>query len=214
MRKLIQVAAIACATLASPAGADGFALGGKAGTLGLGIEATTGLSERWNLRAGINHYSFKYDETASDVRYDIELDLRSTALLLDWHPFNGIFRFNIGIVHNKNQADLTATPTANQTIGGTTYTPGQIGTLNGNVSFKKTAPYAGVGWGKAVSKRGGVSFNAEVGALFQGAPEVTLTSSSGTVSQADLRREEQEIENDLDDLKIYPVLSVGLSYQF
>lgn len=200
--------------VAGNAGADGFALGAKAGTLGLGLEGTTRLSENFNLRGGINAYSFSFDETVNNVRYNTDLDLKSGALLLDWHPFSGTFRFSAGLLYNKNEANLTTTPTSNVIIGGTTYTPSQVGTLTGNAKFKKNAPYLGLGWGNAVSKGSPFGFTAEIGALFQGSPDVTLRSSNPSVSQADLRREEQDIENKLDNFKVYPVVSIGFSYRF
>jgi len=212
-RSLILFGIVACAAVAPTATADGFGLGVKAGTLGLGVEATVGLTGRLNLRAGFNSYTYHYDETAGDVRYDADLELRSTAAIVDWHPFAGTFRLSAGLLSNKNGANLTATPTSNQTIGGVVYTPSQIGTLNGTVSFKKTAPYLGLGFGNAAAKSKGLGFSTELGVLFQGKPDARLTST-GSVSQADLRAEEQKIENDLDSFKTYPVLGVGLSYQF
>lgn len=216
-RILIGIGAGACAVVMGAAHAAGFALGAKAGTLGLGVEATAGLSERVNLRFGVNNYTYSFDETTSGIRYDADLKLQSGALLLDWHPFGGVFRLSAGYMRNKNALDLKATPTQNQTIGDQEYTPAQIGTLVGNVKFKKSAPYAGIGWGNAANGRG-LGFSAEVGAIFQGAPEVTLRGDGGLAGdpafEADLRREEQEAEDDLEDFKIYPVVSFGLSYRF
>ncbi len=210
---LVRSLALSGLLVAGTAAADGFGLGVKAGTLGLGVEGTFGLSQRVNLRVGVNDYSYSMDETASGIRYDAELDLSSGALLLDWHPFAGTFRLSAGLMHNKNALHLKATPTTNQTIGGNTYTPAQIGTLTGDVTFKKSAPYAGIGWGNAASPgRFGLSF--EIGALFQGKPDVTLRASSGLVSQVDLGAEEQQAEADLADFDVYPVISLGLSFRF
>lgn len=173
-----------------------------------------GLSERINLRLGINSYTYSYDDTIDDVRYDIDLELKSGALILDWHPFAGGFRLSAGMLSNKNGVDLKATPTANVTIGGNTYPAAAVGTLDGDVSFKKSAPYVGLGWGNAVVGNTGLGFSVEIGALFQGSPDVKLSSSNGLVSQADLNQEAREIEDDLKNLKVYPVISVGLSYTF
>jgi hypothetical protein len=211
--KLIRWLALSGVLIAGSAAADGFGLGVKAGTLGLGVEGTFGLSERVNLRAGINHYSLSRDETASDIHYDGDLDLQSGAVLLDWHPFAGTFRLSAGLMYNKNSLNLTAAPTSPQQIGGTTYTPAQIGTLTGDVTFKKSAPYAGLGWGNA-ARHGRLGFSFELGALFQGSPKVSLSASGGAVSQADLASEAQQAEADLKDFKIYPVISFGLSFRF
>lgn len=215
MNTHVRLIALASLLLvAGNTGAEGFALGAKAGTLGLGLEGTTRLSENFNLRGGINSYSLSFNETTDSVRYDVDLDLKSGSLLLDWHPFTGTFRLSAGLLYNKNEANLTATPTSTVTIGGTPYPAGTAGTLTGEVKFKKSAPYLGIGWGNAVSKSSPFGFTAEVGALFQGSPAVTLRSSNPSVNPADLQREEQDIENKLDSLKVYPVLSIGFSYRF
>ena len=214
VKKLIYPLALAGLLAAGTAAADGFALGAKAGTLGLGLEGTKGLTDKFNLRLGLNSYSYEFDEDASGIRYDAEFDLKSTAAIIDWHPFSGSFRLSAGFVHNKNQVTLTARPSGNVTIGNTVYSPAAAGTISGDVKFKSGAPYAGIGFGNAVSK--GVPFGVtfEVGVLFQGSPDVSLRSNSPLVSESDLRREEQEAEADLEDFKTYPVISLGISYRF
>lgn len=211
--KFIRWIALSGLLVAGTAAADGFGLGVKAGTLGLGVEGTFGLSPRVNLRAGLNNYSLSTNEDASGIHYNADLDLQSGALLLDWHPFAGTFRLSAGLIYNKNAVHLTATPTSNQDIGGTTYTPAQIGTLSGDVTFKKSAPYAGIGWGNA-ARHGHFGFSFEVGALFQGSPKVSLSASSGAVAQIDLQSEAQQAEADLSDFKTYPVVALGLSFRF
>lgn len=198
---------------AGPAAAEGFALGVKAGTLGAGVEVTYGLSPRFNLRFGVNSYSYDYEETTSGIRYDAELDLGSGALLLDWHPFAGVFRVSLGYMRNDNVLNLTATPQDDQEIGGRSYRPDQIGTLTGEMTFEKNVPYVGIGWGNAARGKGlGLSF--ELGAMFQDSPQVALNASNPNVRRADLDQEEREIEQDLEEFKVYPVVSFGLSYHF
>lgn len=197
--------------VAAPAAVAEVGLGIKAGTLGVGVEGTFALAGGLNLRAGVNNYTYGYSDSASDINYDIDLELESYALLLDWHPFSGTFKLTAGLLSNKNHVVMRATPAGPVTIGGNTQ---NAGTLRGEVNFKKTAPYAGLGWGNAAGKTRGFGFSAELGVLFQGAPDVTLTSSNPAVPQSDLDAEAREIENDLDDLKAYPVISFGFSYQF
>lgn len=211
--KFLRWFALTGLLVAGSAGADGFGLGVKAGTLGLGVEGTFGLSERLNLRLGINSYSLSDDQTASGIHYNGKLDLQSGAMLLDWHPFAGTFRLSAGVMFNNNALRLTATPTSPQDIGGTTYTPAQIGTLSGDVTFKKNVPYAGLGWGNA-ARHGRLGFNFEIGALFQGSPKVSLTASGGAVSQSDLASEAQSAEADLGSFKVYPVIALGFSFRF
>jgi hypothetical protein len=214
--KRILFSATLLAGLALPlcANAEGFGLGVRAGTLGAGVEGTIGLSERINLRLGANNYTYSFDDTYDDVRYDADLELKNAALILDWHPFAGGFRLSAGILSNDNGADLEGTPTGVVSIGDNDYPAAAVGTLNGKVSFKSSAPYVGLGWGNAVAKNKGFGVNFEIGALFQGSPDVELSSTSGLVPQTDLDQEAQEIEDDLKNLEVYPVVSFGVSYGF
>jgi hypothetical protein len=211
-RKLIRLLALSSLLVAGNTFAEGFALGAKAGTLGLGVEGTFGLFDHLNLRAGINSYSRSFDQDASGITYKADFDLKTGAVIFDFHPFAGTFRLSAGLIYNNNGLHLSATPTNNVTIGNTTYTPAQAGTITGDVSFKKTAPYIGLGWGNAVKKGSPFGFTAEIGAMLQGSPNVRLSSNSPFVSQNDLRQEEQQADSDLNT--VYPVISLGFSYRF
>jgi hypothetical protein len=142
-----------------------------------------------------------------------DIDLSNVSLLLDWHAFDGAFRFSGGIMSNNSKAKGTA-PEANYDIGGGSYTVG----LETEVEFKnKPAPYLGIGWGNAVGKDKRWVFSADLGVLFQGSPDVTLTptgSGASGVNPDDIAREEARIEDDLSKFQYYPVATVGISYHF
>ncbi|GMR18789.1 MAG: hypothetical protein BMS9Abin33_1232 [Gammaproteobacteria bacterium] len=192
------------------------AVGARAGTLGLGAELTIPLISRINARLGINSYSYDYTTSESGIDYDGELDLSTTSLILDWHPFNGRFRISAGYVNNNNEISLKATPTTSQVIGDNPipYTPAQIGTLTADVGFKKNVPYVGIGWGNAVSKNKRIGLNFDIGVLLQDSPEVTLNASSGAVNLLDLAAEEAQLESDISEFDAYPVISFGISFRF
>lgn len=65
--------------VAAPAAVAEVGLGVKAGTLGVGIEGTFALAGGLNLRAGVNNYTYGYSDSASDINYDIDLELKSYA---------------------------------------------------------------------------------------------------------------------------------------
>ena len=110
---------------------------------------------------------------------------------------------------------LTAETAANYDIGGTTYTPADIGTLSGVVGFDDLVPYLGTGWGNAVEEGQGLTFSFDLGVVFQGSPDVTLSTTSTVAGlDTDLRTEEQQLEQDLDDFDVYPVVSLGMAWQF
>lgn len=191
----------------------------KAGTLGLGLELTTDLTENLNLRAGFNNYTYSYSSVESDIDYNLDLDLRSISLLADWHVFSGNFRISAGMMSNSNELFGTGRPTGGTyEIGNETYTAEQVGTLSMGMDFNSTAPYVGIGFGNAVGTNGRWRISTDVGVLFQGSPRARL-SADGSFSdepefQAELRREEASLQEDIDSFEYYPVISIGLSYRF
>lgn len=201
----------------SIAKAEGVGIGVKGGTLGAGVEATVSLVSNLNLRLGANRFTYNFEDTLDDIRYESEFDLNSQSLMLDWHPFGGSFRISAGAFRNRNEFNITGTP-ADATIGGTPRSQSEIGTLSGNISFNPTASYVGIGWGNAVGRNKRFGFTVDLGVLRQDSPDVTL-SSTGTLAsdpgfQADLRQEEANIEADIEDFELYPVISFGFSFQF
>ncbi|MBI2440687.1 MAG: hypothetical protein HYV35_04870 [Lentisphaerae bacterium] len=194
-------------------------LAAKLGTLGPGLEATIGIIEWLNLRAGANYFRLRHGGAVSDVDYNFDIKLAAAPLLADWHPFANEFRVSGGLIYNRNQVDLGATPNKNTKIGGIDFTPEQIGELSGSAQFKHFAPYFGLGYGNAVldaEKTWGFVF--DIGIIWQGSPEVELSANGGMadnpIFQTALAQEESDIQDDADVFRIYPVIAFGISYQF
>ncbi|MGO8760027.1 MAG: hypothetical protein ACLQG3_18065 [Terracidiphilus sp.] len=113
-------------------------------------------------------------------------------------------------------------------------------TLNANLGLNthQQAFTMTTGWGNMISRRGGhLSFPVEIGAIFTGVPTIGLTitgygctSSSddvnsgavgtcvnmatNTTAQSNLNAQIAKYKNDLDPLKVYPVFSFGVAYNF
>ncbi len=193
-----------------------FAAGVNVGTQGAGVALTVGLSDRFNASLGYSRFSTTDNFDKDGVNYDVDLELEGTTLALDWHPFGGIFRLTGGIIRNGNEVTGVAQLTGNVTIGPTTYTPAQVGTLNADISFDDIAGYLGVGWGNAVASNKGLTFSADLGVMFTGAPTVELTQVGGvvTIPESDLTAEEQALQSDIDEFVYYPIVRLGMSYHF
>jgi hypothetical protein len=205
-------------TLGAAAYAEGMGIGVKVGTLGLGADVTVGLGEQVNARVGVNYLTYDYDGEESDVDYELELDMFSLSALLDWHPGGGLFRFSGGVFYNNNEISGDGTVTETTEIGDIEFSPAQIGTLSATVEFDDFAPYIGLGWGNAASKTGSVGFSCDFGILFQGKPELDLTSD-GTLKdnpffKAELAKEEDEVQDELDWFQYYPVIALGINIWF
>ena len=155
----------------------GLAISGKAGTLGLGGELTTRITSNINARVGINALDLNFEAEPEEVEYDVGLDLLSFSALLDWHIFNDAFRISGGVLVNENELSLDASPTTSVKLGGTEYTPAQIGTLSGGIDFDDIAPYVGIGWGNALDSNKRWGFTCDFGVAYTRSPHVALSAS-------------------------------------
>lgn len=190
-------------------------IGLQVSTLGLGIEAQMpigGLA----LRGGGNYLALSPERTIEGIRYDADIELKSIGALVDWYPGLGGLRLSGGVRLNGNSIDLAASPGQSVTIGGTTYSPAQVGQLSGAVDFNRFAPYLGIGWQGAVAD-GRMLIGLDFGALYQGRPDVRLSAGGAAANPAlaaDLAREAADIENDLGAFRFFPVISLTFTYRF
>ena len=193
---------------------------GKVGTTGLGGDVTVPLVSNWlNLRSGYNFGELRPSTTQAGIKYKGDMHLESVPILLDLHPFHGGFRITGGVFYNKNEMDLSSLVDANSVgLGGVP--PGTNVALNANVGWSEEfAPYLGIGWGNAADDNTldlpiALGFSLDIGAFYQGSPNVILTERTGTVSAADLAIEAAQIEEDLSSFKFYPVVTVGIHIRF
>lgn len=210
--RLCVPVALLLALAAAPAAADSFALGARAGTMGLGAEGVWRATDRFSLRAGYHAFNYSTTFEESDVDYDGELRLRNAAVFVDWHPFAGRFRLSAGGVHSGNE--LTGNAAGELEVGDNTYE----GTLDARIDWRDVTPYLGLGFGSPFAG-GRWSLNAELGVMFVGKPDVALDGSVSNplfepMFRQDLERERENLREDLSDFRYYPVATVGLSYRF
>lgn len=210
-------AVIAALSLANPAAgrAQDLGVAGHMGSLGLGADVAMLVHPNLGLRAGGNFFPFDINFTASDVDYSLDLPSPQFTLLADLYP-TGSFRLSAGILISSNNFELTGQLDGPVNIGGTTYTPAEIGNLTGTIERREMSPYVGIGFGNPVVSR--VGFFMDLGVAFHGKPKASATAD-GPISalpgfQADLDREIQDIQDGVESITVYPVLSVGISIGF
>ncbi|MGF1545792.1 MAG: hypothetical protein ACFCUG_00530 [Thiotrichales bacterium] len=202
----------------APVLANDFAIGAGAGTLGMALQAKFPLSDTLGVRANLNRFSQSVDNDFGEISYAGDIELNTLGVLTDWHPFRGGFRLSGGFMINNNSINGTGTPNPGESfrIGDTDYGNLDIA-ANAKVSFSKFSPYLGLGFDTIKPGRRGLSFTADLGVMFQGTPDLDFAvvgADAAQVDQNDIRREIVDIESDLADFKLWPVLSLGLIYQF
>lgn len=211
--------------------AGNLGIAAKASTLGLGLEADYIISDTLSVRVQVNQYD--YDDTFDEdgIEYEGALELSSVGALVDWHPFGGGFRISAGGFNVDNEISGVGSGVGTYQIGDEEYTVDVGDTLQ--VTSTMTLgdgfkPYLGIGWGHSPANTGGLLLSFDVGILFQGSPEVDLDArgtaedpfgnpvdfSTDPTVQAEVRKEERNLEDDLKEFDLYPVVSIGIGWRF
>lgn len=195
------------------------AIGLRVGSPGYGIELSKLLTPHVGARVGGNYFKLSKSRTQSDIRYDATLKLQGVTALIDLFPSpRGSFHLTGGIMTNPAKVTGTGVPDAGGTftINGDSYTAAQVGTLNAEVKFPNSSPYAGFGFGTPARDGGALGFTFDLGAAI-GKPKVALTATgaaSDPTLAADLKAQQDKTEKDVQKLKVFPVLQLGLAYRF
>jgi hypothetical protein len=189
----------------------------RVGTLGIGVDVAKSLTPQFNGRLGFNFGNVGFNRTDSGIDYNSQLNLSSVQLFGDYYPINSSsFRITGGLVAQNNRFSVTGKPSGSgtYTIDGTQYAASSVGTISGEYKYGNSiAPYVGIGIGKPSNE--GFGFNADLGVMFTGSPQVTLNASNPAFNNnTALNNQARQTENDLRGFSVYPVLSIGLSYGF
>ena len=198
---------------ATPVAAQGVGLGSRVGTLGLGGELAIGLTESLAVRGGIGLSPLEPGVTFHDV--DVSLKLPTVFNVgLDLY-LNSAVRVGGGIMFRSGHPEVKGTFAAAQDIGGTTFTPQEIGTLTGVIESSGSAPYVLIGFGRHTAE--GVGLFLDVGVAFMGDPAVRLGARDGELSSdvgplmSALQQEAADFEADMRGyLRFWPILSLGI----
>ena len=209
----------------------GIAVG--AGTLGAGIQIATGIARHTNLRAGFNYFTWDLSGTDNHngLSYNGHLRLASGEVLIDqnlagpFHISGGALLYDgfqgTGSVHVPGGQTLT--------LNSVTYVSSAadpiIGT--GAITVRKVAPEVLFGFGNLLprSKRH-FTVNLDLGAAFQGAPQVALNLAGSTCVggfcstiagnpsvQSNVTAEQGKISHTLKPFQFYPILRLTFGYK-
>ncbi len=205
MRNKLIALATGIVMLGMGTSAHAIGVGAKIGTLGIGAELGLTLSDHFTTRLALNKYKYNDNQTIDGIDYNADLDLKSTALFLDWSPFtNGSLHLTVGYVNNDSQLKGTAVAN-NYPIGGGTYST----TVDATVDLG-SGPYLGIGYGNV--SNAGIGFTFELGILKSGAPKVHLSAPGAPDNE--VATEEQRMQDELNKYDVYPVVSAGISIGF
>ena len=219
---------------------SGIAVGVKFGLAGIGFDVATPLIHQWlNLRGGASFLSYTPSTITTDnVNINGTIKFQNAAAMVDVFPFHGRIRLSGGMtIYNNTGLTATLAVPAGQSIdfGGTTYysepynaTTNILGPIQGTGVFtfggNKIVPRATIGTGNMLPKKGHFTFESEIGFQYFSAPTVVYNIQGGgcttnsvascyPIDPTKVVAEQVKLQNDLYDLRFFPILSVGLSYK-
>lgn len=214
-------------------------IGVHVGFNGVGFDLATPVASRFNLRTGMDFFSYSDNFTDQGANVALHLQLRSAHANLDWFPFGNWFRVSPMVVFANNndvRATVLVPPGSVITLNGSDYISDPADPLrgSGSVDFRKVAPGLTVGVGNLVprSRKRHLSFPAELGFYYVGQPALkvaftgsacnpSLPPSTGCHSVDSDQSFQQSLtafiarnNHNLSYASFFPVLSVGVGYAF
>lgn len=212
-------------------------VGMRLGTTGVGVEYSHRAGEHLDLRGGYWFGALSRNQTEDGVDYEATTSAKSVALVADYRPFAGVFRISAGVYSRAPVIELYAKGRDDYELGNSRYTGDLV--LDGEVEWDGLAPYLGLGWG-GMTTGTGWALSLDVGVLLLGDTGADLDVSGRACDssllacdpngltgfdvqgstpqaqefQASVDAEERRIEEDGDDIGVWPVLMFGLHYRF
>lgn len=235
-----EIAPVPQAEITTEQKKSGWAIVPEISTLGLGGHVVKRITPNLNAKLGVNNFGRDINVNETEYDYKGNLNLFNVSTLVDYQPFKNVgLRLSSGLVFGNNNIQGTADVServANEL--GTVEIGGQdidirdlnienLASIDTDIEINEgVSPYLGIGGGNAVKPGKGFGFWWDLGVVFSGSPNAEVTSNFSTDIPAELREEvvaaadealkdeEKDLNEALDIMGIYPVLSFGLSYQF
>jgi len=187
---------------------------GGVGTTGGEIGVAQALSESIGARFEGNALSYRTQFTTNGIDYDVRLKSQNLALYLDGFIVGGLRVTGGALVGDRKFHGTAKGLGGTVKINGVSYPVSPGDALDFDAVFPRVTPYLGLGYGHRAGT--GLQIYGDIGVAY-GRPKVTLspTASLATkVSSADLLAEQHSAQDKADSYRAYPVLKIGVAYQF
>lgn len=219
MKTLLAAAACTLAAV-SPLSAQlrPFSIGVTGGTLGIGPEASYRFNPLLGVRGSATFLNVSASGNTASYHYSGHAHISNYGATIDLHPLGGGFRVSVGVRSTKhNHVNFSGLARNNRTFMGMTFTPDQVGPINGEVRAKSWSPIATVGYVKTTLI--GLTFGLDAGVMVHGRPTASDFSAPGELgtnpnAAAEYASQQQHVRNGVDDLKYYPVAQLSVGYRF
>lgn len=223
-KSLFALATAAALVLPGALDAQGFGIGARAGTLGVGAEGALGLSDNLVIRGGLGLLPIERDisdlvDVGTNANVNLTFPKTWANVGVDLY-LGGSMRIGGGILFKPDNPEVEGSLTAGGSfeIGGKTYTVSEVASVTGTLDAKKQVPYFLVGFGKHTKT--GIGLFLDVGGAYLGDNALKLNASGNptVVNSADfqtrLRQEEQDMLDELPTwaTKFWPILNIGIKF--
>ena len=196
----------------------GVSLGVNAGTVGLGVDITTGLTKKLNIQLAYNTFEFgvtgDFEDQEVSVNYSGNFSQRNFSLLADFYPFKRGFKISAGL-YSQNflitaQSQFNEPFVLNEGLNSEkTFDPERLGKLDVKLSYPNNLmPYIGFGFGNPVAEGSPVKLNISLGLMYSGKPTLDMIGEGLVAPTVDHAINFQKA---LDEFPWFPVLKLGLS---
>jgi hypothetical protein len=190
---------------------------GKSSTLSFGVEVAFLMTKSVDTHIGTLPFKYSLSNSAESnsitTNFSGNLNLVSLETLADWHLLEGSFRLSGLVYSNNNLMMITQADLGSLSIGSNPYTVVPKQSENATIDFNKVVPSVGIGWGRT-TKNPGLSFTNDIGIMFQGLPNTSVTTNSSGEVATNINQTNTDLNNSLNNFKIYPFISIGVGYTF
>lgn len=203
-------------------------------SLGLGFQAARPLPRRSDIRGGFNFYTYNTSISEDGAIYETDVRLRSVNVQFDKYLLGGFFASGGALVWNGNNGKAIVSVPGGQSfsLGNIKYISDAASPVHGDseLTVQKFAPLLSLGFGN-LTKKGRFAYTVEAGVAFHGTPTATLSLAGNACTstvlgtfcqniatspavQNDVAAQRQKINDDISNLKYYPILQLSLGYKF
>ncbi|PKP52235.1 MAG: hypothetical protein CVT92_09890 [Bacteroidetes bacterium HGW-Bacteroidetes-1] len=195
----------------------GLAAGIKANSMGFGGELIFQVNPKFNLRLGGSYFTYTMDfgsikELSENVNGESSVNTGGISLLGNYHLSKNFF-LSIGGIYNLFEGSIFGIPKNSITVGNIEVEPEDVGRLDINIKpGMLVSPYAGLGFGRTISKNKVVSFAVEIGATYWDAPKVSFTTT-GMLTPTSSPEQQKQLEENMSWFTIYPLVSFQIGFR-
>ena len=183
-----------------------FAVGAGVSTLGLTLEGSYRINDRFGMRAPFGYFAYDDTLTEDGTDFDADVTIGGVGLLGDFYPGTGGLRLSGGAFFNGYGGEGNATGDA--TVNGVDYSG--VDLLLDAEPENTVMPMLSIGYDGDLG--GGWMLSADLGAMYAGDWSVDLEDRAGVVAQGDIDAEVEDISGDLPE--IIPYLKLTATFRF